>query len=201
MSVTVSERAAGTSPLAELADEKLCTMAAERSEQAFKLLVQRHQARAYRIAYSMLGDESEARGVSQDAFIQLFKSAHRFDARSGFSLWFYRRLVNLCVRRRQKWWRRLLPFTAAPDKPGEAGIDPRGGGQAAGNGGVANRSSGCLEDALKRISANQRLALLLKVQEGFTRHEIAGVLRCSENAALLHVQSGLTALRKLLGNE
>src|SRR5271154_4699836 len=82
-------------------------------------MVDRHQARAYRLAPSTLGNEADARDVSQDAFIRLYESAGGFDGRSRFSTWFYRILVNLCIdhQRRNRWWRRLAP----PQTPGGGG--------------------------------------------------------------------------------
>ena len=112
--------------MAELSDEELCQNVAKGDTQAFELLVERHQARAYRLACSILGSEAEARDVSQDAFIRLYESANRFDGRSRFSTWFYRVLVNLCIdhKRRDKWWRKLVPLSGPGDDPDAPGIDP-----------------------------------------------------------------------------
>ena len=69
----------------EPSDEELCRRIAERDADAFELMVDRHQGRAYRLAASVLGNEADARDVSQDAFIRLYESAGRFDGRSrGF---------------------------------------------------------------------------------------------------------------------
>jgi Sigma-70 region 2 len=59
----------------ELSDDELCRRIAERDADAFELMVDRHQAHAYRLAYSILGNEADARDVSQDAFIRLYEAA------------------------------------------------------------------------------------------------------------------------------
>ena len=69
----------------EPSDEELCRRVAGRDTEAFDLLVERHQARAYRLACSIVGNEADARDVSQEAFIRLYESAGRFDARSRFT--------------------------------------------------------------------------------------------------------------------
>src|SRR5208282_3455421 len=82
---------------------------------------------AIRLAPSILGNEADARDVSQDAFIRLYESAGGFDGRSRFSTWFYRILVNLCIdhQRRNRWWRRLAPLkTPGGDDPDEHAFDP-----------------------------------------------------------------------------
>jgi RNA polymerase sigma-70 factor, ECF subfamily len=189
--------------LKELPDEELCRRVAQGDHQAFELLVQRHQARAYRLACSILGNESDARDVSQDAFIRLYESAHRFDGRSRFSTWFYRVLVNLCIdhRRRGRWWSRLVPLRSGADDPGQPAIDPPAADAEPDLAAIRRQSAGQLTLALGRLSPNQRAAVLLQVQEGLSSREIAQVLGCSESTARVHIHRGLGALKKMLKDE
>jgi RNA polymerase sigma-70 factor, ECF subfamily len=189
--------------LKELTDEELCAKVAQHDQQAFELLVERHQARAYRLACSVLGNEADARDVSQDAFIRLYESAHRFDGRSRFSTWFYRVLVNLCIdhKRRGKWWSKLLPLAGTGDDPDEPGIEPPSGEAGPDLKAINRQSAGLLAGALKHLSPNQRTAVLLQVQEGLSSREISQVLNCSENTARVHIHRGLAALKKLLKDE
>ena len=193
----------GLTGLKELTDEELCAKVAQHDQQAFELLVERHQARAYRLACSVLGNEADARDVSQDAFIRLYESANRFDGRSRFSTWFYRVLVNLCIdhKRRGKWWGKLLPLAGPGDDPDEPGIEPPSGEAGPDVLAINRQSAGRLAGALKHLSPNQRAAVLLQVQEGLSSREIAQVLNCSENTARVHIHRGLAALKKLLRDE
>jgi RNA polymerase sigma-70 factor, ECF subfamily len=189
--------------LAEQSDEDLCQKVASGDAQAFELLVERHQARAYRLACSILGSESDARDVSQDAFIRLYESASRFDGRSRFSTWFYRVLVNLCIdhKRRDRWWRKLVPLSGPADDPDAPAIDPPSpepGPEAAA---MLGQSAHKLGHALRHLSPNQRIAVLLQAQEGLSSREIAEVLKCSENTARVHIHRGLTQLKKILKDE
>ena len=76
-------------------DEMLCRRIAARDDAAFDLLVTRYQARAYRLAWSLLRDAEDARDVSQEAFIRVWEAADRFRGEARFSTWFYRILLNL----------------------------------------------------------------------------------------------------------
>ena len=142
--------------MAELSDEELCRKIAERDAEAFELMVDRHQGRAYRLAWSILGNEADARDVSQDAFIRLYESAGRFDGRSRFSTWFYRILVNLCIdhRRRNRWWRRMSPL-AIPggDDPDEHAFDPPSGEAGPEGEAMLKQSISQLRPALAKLSA------------------------------------------------
>jgi len=188
----------------EPSDEELCRRVAERDADAFELMVDRHQARAYRLACSILGNEADARDVSQDAFIRLYQSAGRFDGRSRFSTWFYRILVNLCIdyRRRNRWWRQMAPLArSGGDDPDERAFDPASSEAGPEGEAMLSQSTSRLRRALEKLSPQQRAAVLLQTQEGFTSREIGEVLKCSENTARVHVHRAIAQLRKLLQSE
>ena len=189
--------------MAEFSDEELCQKVANGDAEAYELLVERHQARAYRLACSILGSESDARDVSQDAFIRLYESANRFDGRSRFSTWFYRVLVNLCIdhKRRDRWWHKLVPLAGPGDDPDAPTIDPASSEPGPEDVAMLGQSTLKLGAALERLSPNQRIAVLLQAQEGLSSREIAEVLKCSENTARVHIHRGLIQLRKLLKDE
>lgn len=187
----------------EPSDEELCRRIAERDAAAFELMVDRHQGRAYRLASSILGNEADARDVSQDAFIRLYESAGRFDGRSRFSTWFYRILVNLCIdhQRKNRWWKRLVPLASPGDDPDERAFDPPSSEAGPEDEVMLKQSISRLRPALSKLSPQQRAAVLLQTQEGFTSREIGEVLRCSEATARVHVHRGIAQLRKLIANE
>ena len=166
-------------------------------------MVERHQARTYRLACSILGNDADARDVSQDAFIRLYESAHRFDGRARFSTWFYRIVVNLCIdhQRRNKWWRKFTPLAGPGDDPDAPGIDPPSEAGGPELEAIRGQSVEQLNTALAKLSQSQRVAVLLQVQEGFTSREIAQVLKCSESTARVHIFRGIAQLRKALKNE
>src|SRR5436853_3061034 len=113
-------------------DEALCRRVAAGDEAAFDVLVARHQGRAYRLAWSPLRDAEDARDLSQEAFLRVYRTAATFRGEAKFSTWFYRILVNLCLdhRRRGRWWRRLAGERPGPDPADELerqpapGVDP-----------------------------------------------------------------------------
>lgn len=184
-------------------DEDLCARIAERDPQAFDLIVERHQARAYRLACSILGNEADARDVSQDAFLRLYEAAHSFDRRARFSTWFYRILVNLCIdhQRRNRWWRKVVPLSGPDDDPDTVQPDPPSSQPGPLDKVLLGQSVKRLNGALGGLSAHQRTAVLLQAQQGFTSKEIAAVLNCSENTARVHLHRAITHLRKVLKDE
>jgi RNA polymerase sigma-70 factor (ECF subfamily) len=192
--------ATGTLPPVEATDEALCARVAGRDEQAFDVLVSRYQARAYRLAWSILRDAEDARDVSQEAFVNLYRSASTFRGGARFSTWFYRILVNQCLdhRRRGSWWRRVIerdggdghepPLTerqAAPPRDVAGDIDQE-------------RLMARLWTAVAGLPRRQQAALLLHVQEELPVADIAAVLECSEATVRVHLHRAVRTLKKLL---
>jgi RNA polymerase sigma-70 factor (ECF subfamily) len=72
---------------------------------AFDELVRLHGAKAYQIAYGLLGDRLDAEEVVQDSFLKAYKNLDKFRGDSSFATWFYRIITNLS-RNRYHWNRR-----------------------------------------------------------------------------------------------
>ena len=67
-------------------------------------LVRDHGARVYRLAYRLTGNPHDAEDLTQDVFVRVFRSLHRFQP-GTFEGWLHRITTNLFLdgaRRRQK---------------------------------------------------------------------------------------------------
>ncbi len=188
----------------EPSDEELCARVAANDETAFELLLDRHQERAWRLAAAILGNDAEARDVSQEAFLRLHQFANRFDGRARFTTWFHRILVNLCIdhQRRSRWWRKFVPL-AGPgrDPDDETAVDPPADEPGPEETAIRNEESDHVRRALARLTPKQRAAVLMQAQEGLSSREIAAVLGCSDATARVHIHRGLIELRKLMSRE
>jgi len=83
-------------------DAEAVGRAREGDHAAFRVLVERYQGRAFRLALRVLRDEDQARDVVQDAFLKVYGSLDRFEGRSGFYTWLYRIVMNLCLDRKRR---------------------------------------------------------------------------------------------------
>ena len=183
----------------ETPDETLCRRVAAGDEAAFDLLVARHQGRAYRLAWSLMRDAEDARDLSQEAFLRVYRMAATFRGDAKFSTWFYRILVNLCLdhRRRGRWWRRLVDDREDREAGDQLERQPAPAGdpvEALGQAQLMTR----VWDEVDRLSPQQRAAVVLQVQEDLSTSEIAAVLACSEATVRVHLHRAVRALRKTL---
>lgn len=78
-------------------DRALIAKAQAGDTAAFRSLVERHQRRAFAIAYSLVRDEHDARELVQDAFLRVFKGLGTFQGGSSFFTWLYRIVTNLSI--------------------------------------------------------------------------------------------------------
>ncbi len=97
--LVASEGATAVSAWTGLTDEELFQLTCEGERDAFRLLVERYEARAVHVARGIVGSYETAREVAQDAFLKVYAARDRFDARRSFATWFYRILRNHAVDR------------------------------------------------------------------------------------------------------
>ncbi len=72
---------------------------------AFAALVDKYKQPVMNLAYRMLRDATEAEDLAQVVFVQVFKSAGRYQVSSKFSTWLFTIARNLClneIRRRSR---------------------------------------------------------------------------------------------------
>lgn len=58
-----------------------------------------------------------------------------------------------------------------------------------------------LQDALKKLSLRQRQAVLLRIWEGFSVQETAGIMKCSQGSVKTHLSRALSSLNSQLDVE
>ncbi len=87
----------------ETSDEDLAQAAIEGDAEAFAALLERHYDRIFRLAYRLTGREEQAEDITQDICAGLPSKIAGFQARSKFTTWLYRVVVNAVedTRRRQ----------------------------------------------------------------------------------------------------
>jgi len=89
----------------EPTDEALAAQAAGGDASAFEAIVERYQARVFRLACRLTSD-TEAPDVLQDTFLQAYKHLPSFRGESRFGTWLYRIATNAALMQRRASARR-----------------------------------------------------------------------------------------------
>jgi len=166
--------------------------------QAFARLVALHEGMVFNLAARLLGDGEEARDVSQDVFLQVYRTLDRFQGRSTLKTWIYRIVVNHC-RNRQRWWRRRRRAASVPLdtlRPAEEPQQPDGGPQEQ----LERRErAGTVQNALLKLSFDHRAILLLREVEGLSCRQLADALGIAEGTVKSRLSRAREELRQRLG--
>src|ERR1700733_1807319 len=107
-------------PQREESERSIIQRAQNGDEQAFATLFQSHKKRVYSVCLLMTKDVAEAEDLTQEAFLQVFRSIGSFRGDSAFSTWLYRVAVNtvlMKLRRRKAPPAISLDEPVAPDSP------------------------------------------------------------------------------------
>ena len=83
-------------PGVEPSDEMLAARAAAGDSSAFETIVQRYQARVFRLACRLTSD-TDAPDVLQDTFLQVYRHLSSFRGESQFATWLYRIATNAAL--------------------------------------------------------------------------------------------------------
>ncbi len=174
---------------AELEEERLEILAAQRDRAAFAALYERYVDQIHAYVYTLTHDMEQADDVTAATFTRAIEELPRFEWRGvPYSAWLYRVAGNLVSRdRRRPGWIELEP-RMLPD----TGADPSEHAE-------ANDRAEEVRSAVAALPHDQRQAILLRFGGDLRNREIAEVMGRSEGAVKLLTFRALTALRRRLG--
>ena len=165
-------------------DRELVKEARDGSHAAFEALVRRYSDRAFRAAYRVVRDETEAEDVLQEALIKAYRALRNFESRSSFYTWLYRIVVNLALDRRRRSkagvsleWDDNVARQIDARAPQPASADPE-----------LNSMRGevrkLVAEGIQGLPDGQREVLLLREVDGLSYEEIAKTMQISKGTVM-----------------
>jgi RNA polymerase sigma-70 factor (ECF subfamily) len=109
-------------------ESELVERARRGDEDAYEELVRAHQGIAFRTAYVVAGNASDAEEAAQEGFVKAYRALGRFRRGSPFRPWLLRIVANEARNRRRSAGRRaaLSLRAAAEESSGDAAPSPEG---------------------------------------------------------------------------
>lgn len=172
------------------------------NESAFRQIVELFQKQAFNTCNSFVHNQQDADDLTQEVFIEVFRSANRFRGDSKLSTWIYRIAVNkslnyLRLKKRRKWLQpiedlfdlsqKMKPATDKGSNPSEN---------------IENQQLSIrLHKAIDSLSENQRTAFLLSKYEELSYQQIAEVMQTSLPAIESLIHRAKLNLQKILYND
>jgi len=157
--------------------------------EAYGALVNQHQKMIRAMTFRMTGSLDDAEELAQDAFLRAYQQLNTFTGGSKFSTWLCKIAINLSLDWRRRESRRdgIHSHWAA-----EAFAENNPGG------GFPDELSRRVQEALNRLPAKQRAAIVLTIYENQSHAEAAQTLGCMEATVSWRVFTARRKLKNLL---
>lgn len=164
----------------------------DNEQQTFHHLYQKHHRRVYSICLRMTGNVSEAEDLTQDVFVQLFRTIGSFRAESSFTTWLHRLTVNCVLMQFRKRKNQRKVFKDNGELPAHiiAGIADAGQVR------IVDRI--LLSEVVAKLPAGYRQAVILHDIEGLDHNEIAEKTGRSIGTSKSQLHKGRETLRRLI---
>ena len=168
---------------------------------AFEELVEKYKQPVINLVYRTLPDATEAEDLAQHVFLQVFKSAHRYEVSAKFTTWLFTIARNLClneIRRRVRHPADSLDETFADndEQPMRQAEDVKTFSPP--DSLLQSELEEKVEEALAELPEKQRTAILMCRGDEFSYEDIADVLECSVSATKSLIHRGRETLKQKL---
>lgn len=171
-----------------------------RDEKAFRAFVRLYQRPVYALVYRMLGDEEEARDISQEVFVSVFRAISQFRGDARLSTWLFRIATNHCHNRQKYLGRRqhgkkqsfeetferadMAVFGERPPRP-DREVEGR-------------RLEGALQRAMAALDDEHRTLIVLRDVQGLSYEEIQRVTGLAEGTVKSRLHRARVALKEAI---
>jgi RNA polymerase sigma-70 factor (ECF subfamily) len=164
--------------------------AAEGDVEAFTRIVKRYQGMVYSVAYSVVGNQTDAEDAAQEALLRCYRKLPQFRGEATFSTWLFRLALTASMDYERRERHRPEPVEV-PELASDDGADLGSGVTAA-----------ALLAAFRALPDDYRAPTVLRDVYGLPYQEIAEITGRPLGTVKVMVHRGRAALRlRLLGED
>ncbi|MEM7789868.1 MAG: sigma-70 family RNA polymerase sigma factor [Verrucomicrobiota bacterium] len=155
----------------------------------FAELVERWQVRLINFFYRSVGNRADAEDLAQETFLDLYRSASRYQARGTFKAYIFTLARRRLIDSYRKSSRRPLDFIDPTDYVMQQQAETEN---------ETREIEEAFHLALHKLPDKQKAAILMLQQQGLSYEEIAEALQSSLSAVKTWIHRARTHLRKEL---
>jgi RNA polymerase sigma-70 factor, ECF subfamily len=152
---------------------------------AFESLIRNYQRMIHALTFRMTGSMVDAEDLAQETFIQAHQQISNFRGESAFSSWLYRIAINRCLNWRKRQARRDRLHAEWVQVASDAAPD-------------GDSRTHAVQQALMKLEAKQRAAVILTIYDGHNHAEAARILGCSETTVSWRLFAARRKLKRWL---
>ena len=172
-------------------DSQLLTKIAKGDSKAFSSLLEKYKSKVFGTCYFLMGDKALAEDLSQETWIRVAKSAADYRPIAPVVAWILRIARNACFNelRTRNRWKELSPEDEKQIVDEHSSIEDMMG---------QSEKETKLQEAILELPPQQKMALMMVVQEEKSHAEIAKELSCSVGAVKVLLFRARENLKKRL---
>ena len=182
-SKVVSANKQGTGHEVESADFGLIASCQQGDHRAFRQIFDIYRDRVYGLCRQMSDTDEDAEDLTQEIFIQVFRSIRSFRGEAALGTWIFRVAANVCtseLRKRRPKFQSLADAESANDLPAANQLNPE-------EQLVRKELVKRVEEAVSALPPSQRLVFVLATQMNMRYREIGEVVGYSEDAVKVRI--------------
>jgi len=159
---------------------------------AMRHLMERYEREIFYYIYKMTGNVEDAKDLTQEVFIKVFRKISGFNGRSAFRTWLYRiatnHTLNFLKRRPPSGSKEPLTWLSDPSPSSLERLERSDLHQHVGS-------------AIEKLPRQQKAIVTLRAREGLTYAEIATILGCSIGNCKAAYHNAIIKLREIFKND
>ncbi len=177
----------GMLAVTDVTDEEVVERVKAGETELYEVIMRRYNQRLYRVARSIVGNDSEAEDVMQEAYVRAFQHLRQFEGRAKFATWLTKIAVYeafMRLRRRSRF-EEISDLLAASERgPEEQALN--------------SELRQCLEAAIDKLPEKYRTVFMLREMEHLSMAEIAECLGLTVTATKIRLHRARAALKDIL---
>jgi RNA polymerase sigma-70 factor, ECF subfamily len=177
-----------------LTESELVERARSGDQDAYEQLVREHQGIAFRVAYLVVGNASEAEEAAQDGFVKAYRALGRFRRGAAFRPWLLQIVSNEARNRRRAAGRRAALALRAAEEGSSGGAAPSPEGSL-----LAGEERERLLEAVNGLRDEERLVITCRYFLELSEEETAAALGVRPGTVKSRTSRALARLREELG--
>jgi RNA polymerase sigma-70 factor, ECF subfamily len=169
-------------------DMELVNLAINGDERSYSQLIEKYYHFVYSLSFKWCRIKEDAEEITQEVFMKLSRKLNTFNHDSSFRTWLYRITINTAKDySRKNCTKQTYESAFAQEQSSEN---------------AGSSSSELLEanrvyDALDKLPAKQKAAMMLVFAEGLSHKEAATILNCSETTVSWRIHQARKRLNKI----
>ena len=174
-------------------DRRLVRRMQAGERQAYEEFVDSYGPRVHRLVRRHVANPADAEDVTQEIFIDIYRSIDRFRGESALMTWVYRIAVNHCLRAQKRRKGDCLPYDETLDRLPDWRPGPS-------ESAVQGELAGQVRGALDQLSGDHRTVVILHELHGMTYTECAEALEIPVGTVKSRLSNAFKRLRVSLSS-